>query len=176
MPGPVFLQGERVELRTMEEEDVDFLQTLVSDSRVRSSIMMAEPVNRQREREWVESQGEGDGYHFLVCVDGEPVGSVGLGETIDVWRTANLGYSIAPDHWGNGYATDAVDLACRYAFDERALEKVHATVYETNPASVRVLEKNGFQREGVLRKEAFVDGERIDVYRFGLLVDEWRNR
>jgi len=80
---------------------------------------------------------------------------------------------IAPEEWGNGYATDALTAVCGYAFEERRLNKVYATTYATNPASSRVLEKAGFTREGVLRKEGFVDGDYVDMYRYGLLAEEW---
>jgi RimJ/RimL family protein N-acetyltransferase len=62
---------------------------------------------------------------------------------------------------------------CRYAFAERRLDKVGAAAYETNSGSKRVLEKAGFTREGTLRREAFVGGERVDLVHFGLLADEF---
>lgn len=173
MPGTVFREGEVVELRTVEEEDVEFLQRTVNDPRVRSGTLAVVPKNRADEREWVESLGDGGGVHLMTCVDGDPVGTVGLDPLNEVWGTAEVGYMVAPEQWGNGYATDALATVCGYAFEERRLHKVHASVYETNDASRRVLEKCGFTREGVLREEAFVEGERVDVHRYGLLADEW---
>jgi len=174
MPGPVFLEGDVVELRTTEPEDVEFLQQLINDPRVRLNIGSTDPINGPEERELVESIGDRDGFHWTICADGDPVGTVGLHRPNEVWGTTEIGYSVAPEHWDNGYATDAIDLACRYAFQERRLHKVYANVYATNPASGRVLEKVGFTKEGELREEAFVDGERVDVYRYGLLAEEWR--
>jgi RimJ/RimL family protein N-acetyltransferase len=114
-----------------------------------------------------------DNVHLLVCVDGEPVGSTGLFVDRPTWGTAEVGYSIAPSHWDNGYATDALRQLCGYAFEERRLHKVVARSYETNPASSRVLEKVGFEQEGVLRREAFVQGEYVDLHRYGLLAEEF---
>lgn len=173
MPGPVFLQGDTVELRTIEEEDIEFLQGMVNDPRVRGSITAVDPVTRGKERDWVASLPDNEGFHFLVCVDAEPVGTVGLKPPNEVWGTAEVGYLIAPEHWGNGYATDAVTTVCGYAFEEQRLNKVYATVFVTNPASRRVLEKAGFKEEGLLREEAFVAGEHVDVRRYGLLAEEW---
>jgi RimJ/RimL family protein N-acetyltransferase len=62
---------------------------------------------------------------------------------------------------------------CRYAFEERRLDKVVAEAYATNPGSRRVLEKVGFREEGVHRQEAFVGGERVDLVHFGLLAEEF---
>jgi RimJ/RimL family protein N-acetyltransferase len=173
MPGPVFLQNDQVELRTIEPEDADFLQELINDPEVWQSLAAAEPKNQPTEREWIDSLDESDGADFLVCVDGEPVGSIGLKPPNPVWGTAEIGYMITPEEWGNGYATAAVELVSEYAFEHRRLDKVHATVYESNPASARVLDKAGFTKEGELRKEAFTGGERVDVYRYGLLAEEW---
>ena len=173
MPGPVFRDGEVVELCPVETEDVPFVQRVVTDPRVRKGIAASEPMNRVQEREWVESLGDDDGASLLVCVEGDPVGTIGLKPPNEVWGTAEVGYMIDPAQWGNGYATDALRETCGYAFEERRLDKVYATAYATNPASCRVLETVGFEREGVLRDEGFVEGERVDVHRYGLLADEW---
>lgn len=172
MPGPVFREGDVVELRTVEEEDVGFLQTVVNHPRVRPGVEQTGPLNRQQERAWIESAAE-EGFHFLVCDDGTPVGVVGLDDPVETWGLAEVGYMIHPDHWDDGYATDAVRELCGYAFEERRYNKLTARAYETNPASRRVLEKVGFTQEGQFRAEAFVGGEFVDVYRYGLLADEW---
>jgi RimJ/RimL family protein N-acetyltransferase len=173
MPGPAFLVGDVVELRTIELEDADFLQSVVNDPRVRRGLAADAPVTGRQEREWIESLGDDGGVKLLVCADGDPVGTISMQAPDEVWGVAELGYLLAPEAWGNGYATDAVACLCRYAFRERRLHKLYAQVYATNPASGRVLEKNGFQREGVLRREAFVEGAHVDVHRYGLLADEW---
>jgi len=174
MPGPVFRDGETVELRTVEEEDVGFLQEVVNHPAVRPHVVQFEPLNRRQEREWVESIGEEPGVQFVVCADGSPVGVTGLNDPVEAWGLAAVGYMIHPDHWNNGFATDAVRELCGYAFAERRYHKVSARAYVTNPASQRVLEKVGFTEEGVFRAEAFVDGEFVDVHRYGLLADEWK--
>lgn len=69
---------------------------------------------------------------------------------------------------------DAVRSLAGYAFDERRLHRVAADVYAPNDASKRVLEKVGFEREGVRRSHAFVEGEHVDVYEYGLLESTWR--
>ncbi|WP_435156498.1 GNAT family N-acetyltransferase [Haladaptatus sp. DFWS20] len=81
---------------------------------------------------------------------------------------------MSPDEWGNGYATAAVELLTEYGFNDRRLEKVWASVYAHNEASARVLEKAGFEHEAVHRKEAFVNGDRVDIHYYGLLRDEWQ--
>jgi len=172
MPGPRYAEGETVTLRTMEDEDVEFCQRLVNDPRVRTRLFQAGPINRQQEQEFVESATE-EGVNLLVCVDGDPVGTVGYTDINDLWGTAEIGYMITPEQWGHGYATDALRTLTAEAFSERRLHKLYAHVYATNDASQRVLEKAGYVEEATLRKEAFVDGEYVDVHRYGLLADEF---
>jgi len=177
MPGSVFRRGETVELRTVETDDAEFLRDLVNDPQVRAGIANRLPKNLDDEHEWVDSLGDDGGANFLVCVDGEAVGTVGLRRRHDPsFGTWSLGYMLAPEFWGNGYATDAVRETTAYAFEERRVGKLFATVYETNPASARVLEKAGFTEEALLPGEAFVDGARVDMRRFGLLREEWDGR
>jgi len=94
------------------------------------------------------------------------------GETVEL-RPVEVGYMLRPESWGNGYATNALGEVCRYAFDERRRHKLFARACETDPASSRVLERAGFEQEGTFRREASVDGEFVDLYRYGLLADEF---
>lgn len=172
MPGPVFLRGEDVTLHPQGDEDVQFLQELINHPDVWPSLSHIDPVTEAEEREWIEDTDR-DSVDLLVCADGEPVGTIGLNQLNETWGLAELGYMIAPQAQGNGYATDAARRLARYGFEDRRLEKILANVYETNPASQRVLEKVGFEQEGVLREQAYVRGERLDVIRYGLLAHEF---
>ncbi|QSG15236.1 GNAT family N-acetyltransferase [Halapricum desulfuricans] len=174
MPGPVFLRGEDVTLHPQGEDDVEFLQRLINHPDVWPSLANAEPLSEAEEREWLEDT-DSDSVDLLVCADGERVGTIGLSGFNETWGVAELGYMIDPASQGNGYATDAARRLVRYAFEDRRLHKVIANVYESNPASQHVLEAVGFQQEGVLREQAYVRGERVDVIRYGLLASEWDN-
>lgn len=176
MPGPVFLDGDAVELRTIEDDDAAFLQQTLNDPRVRSSLTASAPRNRAQKADWIAAQADSDRVVLLICADEVPVGTVALNPPNDVWEMAELAYMVAPDEWGNGYATAAVRLICRYGFEERRLNKVYAEPFATNTGSCRVLEKAGFSEEGTLRQEAFVEGEYVDVRRYGLLAEEWNQQ
>jgi RimJ/RimL family protein N-acetyltransferase len=175
MPGPVFLDGEQVTLRTPEAEDVAFLQRNVNDPKIRRAIATVTPVTATEEQEWVEGANE-EGVSLLICADAEPVGTIGLSDINETWGHAEVGYWVTPDSWGEGYATAATTLLVGYGFDQRRLNKVVAYAFDFNAGSRRVLEKVGFVEEGVHREEAFVDGEFVDVHRYGLLAREWRGQ
>jgi RimJ/RimL family protein N-acetyltransferase len=170
----MFADGDRVTLRTVEEEDLEFVQRVRNDPAVRQPLTLNRPANAEQLEEFFENAiSSGDGATLIVCRDEEPLGMVALFDEDDVTGTATIAYYLDPDQWGNGYATEAVGLLCEYAFAERRLHKLRAEVIEPNDGSRRVLEKLGFEREGRLRDEKFVRGEHVDIHRFGLLADEW---
>ena len=170
MPGPIYLEGERLALRTVEPEDEGFARRHWNDPELRRWFGKHEPMDRERIEGFFETGA--DEVHFLPCRGGEPVGLLWLFRIDDVAGRGEIGYWIRPDEQGNGYATEAAELGLRYAFDERGLHKVMARVFEGNTPSRRVLEKSGFEEEGHLREHYYVDGEYLDAYLFGLLDDD----
>jgi RimJ/RimL family protein N-acetyltransferase len=104
--------------------------------------------------------------------DPERVGVVAFTYTRGT-TSGSLMYWVAPEHRGNGYADEAVDLFLEYAFAECGFHKVFARTIVTNDPSVAFLESKGFEREGRFREEKFVDGEWVDAFQYSLLADEW---
>ena len=97
-------------------------------------------------------------------------GLEGLGES-DPWRShrAEIGYWLAKPFWGRGVMTAVVGVVCAHGFAEHRLVKITANVFDSNAASARVLEKNGFVQEGFLRKHYLKDGRYLDVRAYALL-------
>lgn len=173
MPGAVFLRGDDVTLRTVEEEDLEFIQDYVNDPDVRAGLSMSMPINGEQEREYFEERISSDeDVHLLICSDDEAVGMIGL-DVGDRHGTAEIGISIAPEFHGNGYGTEASRLLTTYAFDELRMHRVMARAFAFNEASKRIWEKLGFEQEGRHREAAFTGGEHVDVVFFGALADEW---
>jgi RimJ/RimL family protein N-acetyltransferase len=184
MPGPLFASGERVTLRTIEDDDLEFLQRWRNHPDIRVPLTDSDVRNREQIEEYFEEQISDDGgINLLVCIgddtesddtDVERVGEVAIPWIRDTHGTGMLMYWIVPDRQGEGYVTEATELLLEHAFAERRLHKVWAHVIESNPGSQRVLEKLGFEREGRLRESCFIDGAFEDVYSYGLLAEEWQ--
>ena len=101
------------------------------------------------------------------------VGRISLGGiSRGALQNAYLGYGIDVDHSGRGYATQAVRLAVRVAFEDLGLHRVQAAVVPENTASARVLEKCGFREEGLARRYLFLDGRWKDHRMFALTPEE----
>lgn len=177
MPGPVFLRGETVELRTIEQTDLEFLQKRINDPRVWRGLGMNTPINAKQEEDYFEDVVCGDdGVNLLITASGDTVGSIGLTGVTDGSDRAEVGYWVAPDHHRMGYGSDATARLVEYGFQQLGLHRIEARAFEFNDASKGLLESVGFREEGVHRDAEFVDGGYQDVHWYGLLEDEWRNR
>ena len=105
--------------------------------------------------------------------DGRLVGRISLGGiSRGALQNAYLGYGIDIESGGRGYATQAVRLAVRVAFEDLSLHRVQAAVVPENLASARVLSKVGFREEGLARRYLFLDGQWKDHRMFALTVDD----
>lgn len=161
---PVLVRSGRLTLRDVEHADLLAAQAL-SDHVSRGPLgpldwvseAMAAAEARPRTR-----------YALAVERDGDVVGLVSLVVEADESR-GEIGYAVVPEHRGDGIATEAVGLLCRFAFDVVGLRRVFALTAVDNVASVAVLLRVGFVREGRLRSH---DGGDVDTYFFGFLVDD----
>jgi ribosomal-protein-alanine N-acetyltransferase len=116
-----------------------------------------------------------DAYRWFVQVDGDVVGSVCIKNTRSMMQCAEISYGIGEAWQGRGIATAAVREMVRKAFTESSLRKLIAFVHDRNLASCRVLDKLGFQREGVLREHYIINSRPENEILFGLLKREWPN-
>jgi len=178
MPGARVTSGERVTLRTVESEDVPFLQRSV-EPEIRHPL--GSPVRNQEAFDVTDEDGTD---RFLVCLEADArpsqpdesdirrIGNVSV-EGVD-YRRPELGYWLVPEVHGEGYGKEAVALAVEYVFRQYDVPAVGAGAYDYNDASRGLLESLGFVEEGRRRKFMFVDGEHRDMVQYGLLREEWK--
>lgn len=99
-------------------------------------------------------------------------GMIGLHPQKDVYRlSAELGYWIGEPFWGKGIATEAVHQMTSFGFSHLNLNRIYAGVYGHNIASMRVLEKCGFEKEGIFKNAVIKNNVIIDEHRFAKLAD-----
>jgi RimJ/RimL family protein N-acetyltransferase len=102
--------------------------------------------------------------------DDAAIGGIGFdGIQIGKSHRAEIGYWLAKPLWGRGIMTAVVQRVCAHAFDEFGLAKITAHVFLHNHRSARVLEKCGFQQEGLLRKHCIKDSQFLDARLFALI-------
>ena len=110
--------------------------------------------------------------NFAIDLAGEAVGGVGFVPGTDVERhSAEVGYWLGESVWGRGIATAALKGSTRYAIGAYDLWRVFAVPFSENAASIRVLEKAGFVREGVMRRSAVKDGRILDQVLYAFIAE-----
>ena len=110
--------------------------------------------------------------NFAIVVDGAAVGGIGVVLKDDVFRrSAEIGYWLGEEYWGRGIVTEAVRAVTDYAFATFDLCRVYAGVFEWNPASMRVLEKAGYEVECRMKKSVTKDGQTIDELIYAIIRD-----
>ena len=101
---------------------------------------------------------------FAIEADGELIGSISATRCANIhFQTAELGYYLGEPYWGKGFATEAVWQICDYIYRNTDIIRIFAEPFAYNTASCRVLEKAGFQLEGLLRSNAVKNGRILDM-------------
>lgn len=162
-------------LRPWHVNDLDSLVRNADDREVWLTLRdrFPHPYTIDAGRAWLAAASVEDPPTTLaIDVGGEAVGGIGLVPGADVNRhTAELGYWLGRAWWNRGIATAAVSHFVPWAAETFGFVRLFAEVFETNPASMRVLEKCGFQREGLLRSHAHKDGRYLDQVVYGIVLD-----
>jgi RimJ/RimL family protein N-acetyltransferase len=104
------------------------------------------------------------------------IGTCTLLNVSPLHQRGEIGFALARPFWGQGLARAAVTRVLSFAFEELALHRVEADADPRNDRSLRLLERLGFRREGVLRERYWINGERQDALMLGLLRAEWMAR
>lgn len=175
------LEGERVRLRGVSEDDRGALFALYSDPKVvRYGSQRTWHLEAQA-REYIERSQRGFvereflQWGMALTNDGDRViGTVTLFDFHPAHRRCELGFALAPGQWGRGLAREAIALAIDFGFDALNLYRIEADIDPENVNSIHLVERLGFQREGLLRGRYHAGSAIQDSAIYGLLVGEWR--
>ena len=173
----VELRTERLLLRPFRLDDVDEVFEYAKDPQWAQYLggHIPQPYTRRDAEQFVAHAvlASWDAHPvFAVELDGRVSGGVDL-DMKQIDDIAELGYALAKPHWGKGLMPEAARAAVDWGFEQLGLAKVYAMVDVRNARSLRVMEKLGMAREGVLRSHASVRGNRIDVAAYGLVREDW---
>lgn len=170
---PMELTGGEVRLRSVEPSDVDELYEWWSDPEFAGEYGGLFPKSKP-EFEALVKQSE-----WFIIETPETKEKVGFISYFQPrWDYANLyeiGYRTKPNERGRGYTTEAVRLLVDHMFETmKEIVRIEALTDVDNLPSQRVLEKNGFKREAVMKKRFFANGEYRDDCMYAILREEWQ--
>lgn len=156
----------RAALRPWRTEDAESLAAHANNANVWINLRDAfpNPYSLADANRYIELVRHGDPpTAFAIEVDGRAAGSIAFTLQDDVERvSAEIGYFLGEEFWGRGIMTEAVRAVTAFAFGTHELTRMYAVPFEWNAASMRVLEKAGYQVEGRMRRSAIKDGRVID--------------
>jgi [ribosomal protein S5]-alanine N-acetyltransferase len=162
----VELKLQRCTLRDWRLDDVESLAKHANNRRVSINLRdrFPYPYRIEDARNFIERAiNDRQEKSHCIEIDGFAVGGIGITIGEDVYRlSAEMGYWLAEEFWGQGIMSEVVPAFVNYCFEKFSLKRIYATTYSNNVASARVLEKAGFLREGLLRKNVIKDGQILD--------------
>lgn len=169
------LETDRLILREMTKEDAEGIFTCFSNEDV-TRYYGQETLEKIEQAEKIvdffsKSYSEKRGIRWGIERRGTKgiIGTIGFNAWLPKHKRAEIGYELHPDYWRNGYTLEAVLKVISYGFEKLDLTRIGAVVFIENKASNNLLEKVGFQKEGVLRDYMYQNGKAYDTYVYSLL-------
>jgi [ribosomal protein S5]-alanine N-acetyltransferase len=174
------LETKRLILRPFTLQDAPVVHDLVSAREIAdTTLAIPHPYEQGMAEAWIGSQqkgfDEGNSVHFAITVreSSQLVGSIGL-QIHPIHSYAEMGYWMGVPYWGRGYCTEAVGAVIEYGFEDKGLNRIFAVHFKRNPASGRVMQKNGMVYEGCLHQHVRKWDGYEDLMQYGILQTEWR--
>lgn len=173
------LQTKRLTLRPFIQADLDFVFRHFSDGQVNQYLYDNPPIKDKAEAQQIVGfyLNDASGLHNRWVLerksDGQPIGTCGFHKWEKRYFRTELGYDLSPEFWRQGYMSEALRAALQNGFTNMGLYRIDALVYVGNQASLALLEKLGFKKEGVLRDYFHMNGVFYDHALFSLLRNEW---
>jgi len=174
------LSSPRLVLRRLRASDLAAFCRYRSDPRValyQDWTVFPEEDGARFFAEQAKLHPDGEGSWFQMAIEhgetGEIVGDCGLKSIEGQPGQVEIGFTLAPDHWGKGYATEAINRLLDYVFGELVKHRVIAITDARNAPAARLLQRVGMRREGHFLRNIWFKGSWGDEYLYALLEEEW---
>lgn len=175
------LETDRLLIRDYVKEDLEMVHQLVQSPEIyehQSWGPNSFEDSKNHVGQCLQQQMESPRQSFEFCITDrstkEIIGAIGLRIRSSFNRSGDLGYWIRRDLWGHGLATEATQRIIQFGFDDLNMNRLWATASTKNLASLRVLQKAGMQREGLMRQDILVRGQFRDSVLMSILKSDSR--
>jgi RimJ/RimL family protein N-acetyltransferase len=170
------LEGKTVNLRVMEKDDLPLFVEWVNKPEVFGEYNPLHQMSRTEVEKMIENSSDFQTF-IIEKKDGGKIGFIAHFHVLHLGtgtKQLEIGYSLVPNERGKGYCSEAIQIMVDYLFLSKEIMRVQAQTDQRNLASQRVLEKAGFKKEGILRKNFFMRGEWTDDYIYSIIREEWK--
>ena len=174
------LEGKLINLREFRKSDAPEVRRYCRDPHVARYTMIPQPYKAEYASEYIRrSQKEmvkGSSINLAIefPATGEVIGGIALMKISKSNLNAEVGFVLSRRFWGKGFVSEALWLMMKLGFLEMKFRRIYAHVKHPNIASMKVLQKNGFIEEAVMRKALFHRRQWFDTHHFGILIEEYR--
>jgi RimJ/RimL family protein N-acetyltransferase len=170
-------EGKLVRLREKRKEDAESLARWFNVLETARLADGGAPFPQSPDEAMARVKAHAEGEFAVETLDGRLLGDCGCYDVSAQGRSCQVGWMIGdPEARGKGFGTDMILTLLRYLFRERNMERVMLTVFSYNAHGIRLYEKLGFVREGVLRENVFAMGRYHDEHAYSMLRREYEAR
>ncbi|MCR8842437.1 GNAT family N-acetyltransferase [Paenibacillus sp. SC116] len=169
------IRTDRLLIRPFQLSDAQRVYEFCNNYNVyKSTLTLPYPYPIESAISWIQTHEDNfnnNRYYEFAITDKnthELYGAIGL-TNHKTHKNGELGYWIAEEYWGKGYATEATKAVIAFAFSEKQYHKVYARFFASNPASGRVMQKVGMLEEGRLAQHVYKENKYEDLIHYGIL-------
>lgn len=175
------LETERLILREMTPDDVEFFfRHFTNDKIIEGSCFPGpkslEAAREELERYCIKPFKKQTGIRWGIAIKGNDVliGTCGFYDWNKTAYRAEIGYDLDPAFWRHGLMTETLLIVIKFGFEKMKLNRIQAIIDLENTRSIRLVQRLGFKKEGVLRQNSYFNGRFRDELCFSLLKHEWK--
>lgn len=175
------LETNRLKLRKVIKDDAESILKYLSDEEVMRYYGL-EPFKTVHdalsEITWYETlQNNKTGIRWGITLKGkgEVIGSCGFHNAVPQHYRAEIGFELSKDYWGKGIASEAIEAIVMFGLEHLKLQRIEALIEPPNIQSQKLVEKQGFLKEGLLRSYEYTCGKFDDLYMYSLLKKDFNS-
>ncbi|MDZ5783282.1 GNAT family N-acetyltransferase [Marinococcus luteus] len=175
------LETSRLRLRALRYSDLEDIYEYASNPLVSRNVLWDTHRSRGETKDFLDitmnSYKYGDRAPFGIerKDSGKVIGTIDFVHWDRGHANGEIGYTLAPDHWNQGFGSEAAREIIRFGFEDMGLHRIEARCFTENTASAKVMEKVGMVHEGTLRRSLLIQGVRRDVMIYAILKTEWKS-
>lgn len=173
----VLIEGFDVSLRVIEYKDLEYVYRMINSIDSVGEHDVIQLTSWGEVEKWFKTPVSSDEFVMLIIErnsDKKILGFVVYYSVHPILKLLEIGYQIfSKEDRGKGYATEAVNLLLKFLFSSKNIERIQATAHVDNIASQKVLENNGFIKEGELRFSLYRNGRYHNTYIYSILRRDW---
>lgn len=175
------LKTKRLSLRLPTAKDIPRIVKYANDPKVaQMTLNIPHPYQEEDAISWINMANQGfedrNNFVFAICSITDDLFMGGIGLRVNKrFNNAELGFWIGVPFWNNGFVTEATETILKFGFEQLRLHKIYATHLVKNPASGRVMIKNGMIKEGELVDHVRKEDQYLSLVQYRLTKDEYTN-